>query len=134
MHPTAGSVRGVSNDQRRCVDPIAPRFTTQLRGLQDDERHRVRTPGGDVSVMGRARSSASGTDDQHLGWPELRLRQVGKGEPDEDYRTCCRWAHAASSSGRFQSLLNADSVRRAVSDVAGVSSRMVTNARHAIAG
>jgi hypothetical protein len=40
---------------------------------------------------------------EHDGRPSRGLGEIGEGEPDEDDLTYCKWGHASSSSGRFQS-------------------------------
>lgn len=52
-----------------------------------------------------------------------------KGEVNYYDFPCCKCAHAASSSGRFQSSANAASLKSAASCTCGSSSRMVTKAR-----
>ena len=62
---------------------------------------------------------------------QFRLREIREGERHQDYRSFCRCAHAASSSGRFQSSASDLSLSNEGSRVggAGSSSRMVTKAR-----
>ena len=62
---------------------------------------------------------------------QFRLREIREGKRHQHYGSFCRCAHAASSSGRFQSSASALSLSNAVSRIgaAGSSSRMVTRAR-----
>ncbi len=59
----------------------------------------------------------------------FRSRKIGKGEPNYDDLPGCKCAHAASSSGRFQSSAKAASLNSAASLTQGASSRIVTSAR-----
>src|SRR5207249_1362571 len=63
------------------------------------------------------------------GRTQLGDAEVGKREVNYDDLPGCKWAHAASSSGRFQSSANAASLKSAESCANGASSKMVTSAR-----
>src|SRR5207247_1514169 len=66
---------------------------------------------------------------KHDGWAQLGGAEVGKREANYDDLPGCKWAHAASSSGRFQSSASAASLKSAASCANGASSKMVTSAR-----
>src|SRR5262245_61251735 len=77
---------------------------------QDGERVGVRLTGG--LTEDPISSAGIGQDD---GGPHSGSGEVGKWERNQDYGSCCRWAHAQSSSGRFQSSASAGSLSSAVS-------------------
>ena len=62
-------------------------------------------------------------------WPNLRLRQIRERKRNQYYFPDCRYAHAASSSGRFQSAARAASLSNVASWSGETSSSRVTNAR-----
>src|SRR5580693_4545791 len=65
---------------------------------------------------------------QHNGRAKLGRRQVREREVNYDDLAGCKCAHAASSSGRFQSSARAASLKRGASWTDGASSRIVTSA------
>lgn len=80
-----------------------------------------------------------GARGEELAWPGVAgdaQRAGHKWKSDENDSAYCRYAHASSSSGRFQSSASAVSLRSAVSETlfAGLSSKIVTSARHAVRG
>ena len=72
---------------------------------------------------------ASSRIGQNQRRPQFGCGKIGKGEVNYDNLPGCKCAHAASSSGLFQSSANAASLKSAPSRAGGSSSRMVTSAR-----
>jgi len=124
-HPLAFTIRrpiiiADSSRESRGAQVRKERHSPRRRGIsrEDDDIQRV------GRVLGITRVCH---DDCRA---KFRLRQIRERKRHQDYRSFCRCAHAASSSGRFQSSASAPSLSSEGSSVGaeGSSSRMVTKA------
>src|SRR2546428_705672 len=124
-------------------------LTCDKAGMRSEEFTRTRIAGesqGAALKIGRVQTNGAGVAirlagdlagypvasagfRENDGGAQFGSRKVGKGEPNYDDLPGCKCAHAASSSGRFQSSAKAISLSSASSLTEGASSRIVTSAR-----